>query len=109
MTFKQYQKKSLKTALYPNRGNNFIYPTLGLTGEAGEVAEKIKKILRDDEGKITKGKRKEILKELGDVLWYLAQLSTELKISLDEVAKTNLEKLFSRKDRSKLKGSGDNR
>jgi NTP pyrophosphatase (non-canonical NTP hydrolase) len=103
------KKKSRKTAIYPHKGKNFIYPTLGLVGESGEVAEKIKKILRDKNGIVEKEDREEIKKELGDVLWYLAQISTELKIKLDDVAKTNLEKLFSRLKRGKIKGSGDNR
>lgn len=109
MNFNEYQKKSRKTAIYPHKGKNFIYPTLGLVGESGEVAEKIKKILRDKNGIVEKEDREEIKKELGDVLWYLAQISTELKIKLDDVAKTNLEKLFSRLKRGKIKGSGDNR
>jgi NTP pyrophosphatase (non-canonical NTP hydrolase) len=109
MNFKEYQKKSRKTAIYPNADNNFIYPTLGLVGEAGEVAEKIKKVIRDKEGVLDDEKRKEIEKELGDVLWYVSQLATELDLSLEEVAKKNIEKLYSRMDRGKLKGNGDNR
>ncbi|PIP86900.1 hypothetical protein COW81_03160 [Candidatus Campbellbacteria bacterium CG22_combo_CG10-13_8_21_14_all_36_13] len=109
MNFKEYQKKSRETALYPNKGKNFIYPTLGLVGEAGEIAEKIKKVIRDNEGKIDKERREELKKELGDVLWYLAQISTELKLDLDDIAKLNIEKLQSRKKRGKIKGSGDNR
>ncbi|PKM91668.1 hypothetical protein CVU82_00455 [Candidatus Falkowbacteria bacterium HGW-Falkowbacteria-1] len=109
MDFKSYQKESKKTALYPNAGNNFIYPVLGLVGEAGEVAEKIKKIIRDDDGIVTEEKRGEIKKELGDVLWYLAQLSSEFGLELEDVASGNLEKLFSRLERNQIKGSGDNR
>ncbi len=109
MTFKNYQAKSQKTALYPNRGKNYIYPTLGLSGETGEVAEKIKKILRDDSGFVSKEKKEEIEKELGDVLWYLSQLASELKLSLESIAQKNLEKLSSRKKRGKISGSGDNR
>ena len=109
MTFEEYQKKSRETAIYPQVGSNFIYPTLGLAGEAGEVAEKIKKVLRDNKGEISSEKKEEIKKELGDVLWYVAQLSSELGFSLDEVAENNLKKLFSRKERGKLQGSGDNR
>jgi len=109
MTFEEYQKKSRETAIYPQVGKNFIYPTLGLLGESGEIAEKIKKVIRDDEGKVSEEKRKEIEKELGDVLWYLAQLATELNLSLEEIAKGNIEKLFSRKERGVLHGSGDNR
>jgi NTP pyrophosphatase (non-canonical NTP hydrolase) len=109
MDFDKYQKLASKTAVYPNIGNNFIYPTLGLVGEAGEIAEKIKKIIRDDEGKITIRKKREIIKELGDVLWYIAQLSTELQIPLSKIAKTNIGKLSSRKRRKKIHGEGDNR
>lgn len=109
MDFKEYQKESKKTALYPESGNNFIYPTLGLSGESGEVADKIKKIIRDDGGHVSEEKREDIKKELGDVLWYVAQLATELHLDLDDIAKGNLEKLFSRKERGVLGGSGDNR
>ena len=109
MTFEEYQNKSRETAIYPSLGSNFIYPTLGLVGESGEVAEKIKKILRDKEGVINEDSRKEIAKELGDVLWYLAQLSSELNLSLDDMAKMNIEKISSRKERNVLSGDGDNR
>lgn len=109
MNFKEYQKKSRETAIYPNLGENFIYPTLGLVGEAGEVAEKIKKVLRDKNGILDEETKEEIKKELGDVLWYIAQVATELNLSLDDIAKSNLEKLKSRKERNKLQGSGDNR
>ena len=109
MTFNEYQQKSRTTAIYPNQGKNYVYPTLGLSGESGEVAEKIKKILRDKNGIIGEEERTEIKKELGDVLWYVAQLATELGLSLDDVANNNLEKLFSRLERDALSGSGDNR
>lgn len=109
MTFKDYQKKSRQTAIYPGKDTNFIYPTLGLVGEAGEVAEKIKKTIRDDNGILTDEKKEELKKELGDVLWYLSQISTEIGASLEDIAKMNIEKLFSRKERGVLSGSGDNR
>jgi NTP pyrophosphatase (non-canonical NTP hydrolase) len=109
MDFKEYQKKSRKTAIYPNAGNNFIYPTLGLSGEAGEVAEKIKKVLRDKNGIIDEETREAIQKELGDVLWYVSQIASELKLNLDDIAEKNIEKLYSRMERGKLNGSGDNR
>ena len=109
MDFKEYQKLSRETAFYPNHGDNFIYPTLGLCGESGEVSEKIKKVIRDKQGKISEADKQEIQKELGDVLWYLAQLATELGLSLDEVAIQNIKKLQSRKERGVLGGSGDNR
>lgn len=109
MQFSEYQKLSRETAIYPNVGANFVYPTLGLTGESGEVAEKIKKILRDKENKIDEENRGELKKELGDVLWYLSQLCTELGLDLEEVADFNLKKLTSRKERNVLHGAGDNR
>ncbi len=109
MTFDSYQNESRKTALYPAAGANFIYPALGLCGEAGEVAEKIKKVLRDKNGRMDDPTREAIKKELGDVLWYVSQLASELGLSLAEVAQHNLEKLFSRKHRGVLHGEGDNR
>ena len=109
MTFEEYQKISRKTAIYPDKDNNFIYPTLGLAGESGEVAEKIKKILRDNKGVVDDFKKQELSKELGDVLWYVSQLATELGLSLDEIASLNIEKLYSRFDRNKISGEGDNR
>jgi len=109
MTFEEYQKLSRKTAIYPNKDNNFVYPTLGLAGESGEVAEKIKKILRDNNGVVDNLKKQELAKELGDVLWYVSQLATELGLSLDEIASLNIEKLYSRFDRNKISGEGDNR
>lgn len=109
MEFKEYQAKSRETAIYPNIGKNYIYPTLGLSGEAGEVAEKIKKVIRDKDGVIDNETREMIKKELGDVLWYVSQLATELGLSLDDVAEKNIDKLYDRMERGKLKGSGDNR
>jgi len=109
MNFKEYQKKSRKTALYPRSSNNYLYPTLGLIGEAGEIANKVKKIIRDDGNEITEKKRKELEDELGDVLWYMAQLATEIGLSLDTIAEKNIEKLYSRMERGKLKGDGDKR
>lgn len=109
MTFKEYQKLSRKTAVYPNQGGNFVYPTLGLAGEAGEVANKISKIFRDDGNTVSDERRREIEKELGDVLWYVSQLATELGLSLDKIASLNIENLFSRKERGTLHGAGDNR
>lgn len=109
MTFEEYQKRALQTARYPDIGNNFIYPTLGLAGEAGEVAEKIKKVIRDHGGIVDELKKQEITKELGDVLWYVAQIATELGIPLEDVASGNIMKLLSRMERNVLGGSGDNR
>ena len=109
MTFDEYQQASRKTALYPDVDHNIVYPTLGLCGEAGEVAEKIKKVLRDRSGMMDEETRRAIKGEIGDVLWYASQLASELGMSLDDIARHNLEKLFSRKDRGVLKGDGDNR
>lgn len=109
MTFQEYQSASRTTAIYPELGNNFIYPTLGLAGEAGEVAEKIKKVIRDKQGVVDAATRVELEKELGDVLWYLAQLSSELGLQLEDVAKNNIAKLQSRQQRHQLQGDGDNR
>ena len=109
MTLSEYQQESKKTAIYPNIGSNFVYPTLGLTGEAGEIANKVKKILRDKNDQIDEDDRREIGKELGDVLWYLAQIATELNLSLDDIAQDNLTKLLSRQTRNVLGGNGDNR
>ena len=109
MELNQFQKESRMTALYPEVGKNAIYPTLGLVGEAGEVADKVKKILRDKNGIFDSESKYAIKLELGDVLWYVSQLSSELGFDLDEVANTNLKKLKSRKDRGTLQGSGDER
>lgn len=109
MNFKEYQEKSRKTAIYPKIGESYVYPALGLGDEAGEVLGKIKKIFRDKNGILDKQTKIEIKKELGDVLWYLAQLSTELELSLDDIAEANIEKLYGRLERGVLQGSGDNR
>ena len=109
MEFKDYEEQAVKTAKYPNVGRNFVYPTLGFVGEAGEVAEKIKKVLRDDEGVISDEKKEEIKKEMGDVPWYLAALSREFGFTLEDIAQKNMEKLASRQERGALHGSGDNR
>lgn len=95
--------------MYPNRGHNYIYPVIGLAGETGEVSEKFKKIIRDKNGVITDDDKKEIAKEMGDVLWYLSQICTELGITFEEVADMNIEKLKSRKERGAIHGNGDNR
>jgi NTP pyrophosphatase (non-canonical NTP hydrolase) len=106
MNFEQYQKEARKTAIYPNP---IIYPTLGLCGESGEVAEKVKKVLRDKAGQFDLEVKENIKKELGDILWYISNLADDLAISLDEVASNNLTKLRSRQERGVLSGSGDNR
>ena len=109
MDFKTYQKKARLTAQYPNLGSNNIYPTLGLVGEAGEVAEKVKKVIRDKKGIFDEESKKGIKKELGDVLWYLSNLCDEFNFSFEEVASQNLEKLKLRVKKGTISGSGDNR
>ena len=99
MTFKEYQDQAQTTAAYPDMGNNFIYPTLGLAGEAGEVADKIKKVIRDNGGIVSDDKKLDLIKELGDVLWYISQLSWELGFSLEDVALNNLNKLSTKSQR----------
>jgi NTP pyrophosphatase (non-canonical NTP hydrolase) len=113
MEFSEYQKRSRETAVYPEAGNNFVYPALGLAGETGEVIEKIKKLLRNEgvtkREEIAMEKIDEIKKEMGDTMWYLAQLATELDIDLDTVASENIKKILSRKERNTLHSEGDNR
>lgn len=109
MKFSEYQQQSATTAIYPAIGHRVTYPALGLSNEAGEVLGKIKKVFRDKEGVFNEDTTADISKELGDVLWYIAQVATELGIDLDDVAQANIDKLFSRKERGVLQGSGDNR
>ena len=109
MDFNEYQKLARTTAMYPSIGRNIYYPVIGLGGESGEVLEKIKKVMRDKNGKIDEKTSIEIIKELGDVMWYVANIACELQIDLEEIAKINIDKLSSRKKRNKLNGDGDNR
>lgn len=110
-TFDDYQRQAIDTLIYPGSGEilGLSYVVLGLMGEAGEVAEKVKKLIRDKGGEITETDKQELKKELGDVLWYSAALCHELGVDLADVAIQNVEKLNSRKQRGKLSGSGDNR
>jgi NTP pyrophosphatase (non-canonical NTP hydrolase) len=107
--FSEYQRLSRETAVYPHLGDNLVYPALGLCGEAGETAEKVKKAMRDDGGILTDERREAVAAELGDVLWYVAQLATEAGLDLEVIAESNLEKLASRQERRVLHGSGDDR
>jgi len=102
-TFSDYQSKTDKTAVYP-RETPLQYLALGAVGEAGEIAEKVKKKERD--GELDK---EELAKEIGDVIWYLAQLASELDKDLGDIAGQNIEKVLDRKERDKISGSGDNR
>ena len=109
MDFNEYQTKSRKTAGYPAIGHPVIYPVLGLVNEAGEVAGKVKKVFRDKDGEINEETRAALKAELGDVLWYIAQVATELGLSLDEIAEYNISKLYDRLERGKIRGDGDDR
>ncbi len=99
----EYQRKAVSFAIYPDT-HKVLYPALGLCGEAGEVAEKVKKQIRD--GVFN---RYEVAKELGDVLWYLSNIANDIGYSLKEIANINVDKLTGRKGRGVIKGSGDNR
>ena len=105
MTFEEYQYKARQTAIYPNVGNNYIYPSFGLFSEAGEVAGKFKKIMRDKNGIIDSEDKLKLCYELGDILWYISNIASELHTDLDDIVEINIAKLFSRKDRGKLQGS----
>lgn len=122
LTFREYQSKTAKTAVYREEIDkivadgdtnmwkllNLLYVSLGL-GEVGELQGKIKKIIRDNGGIVNDDMRKDIAKELGDILWYISQTCTELGLAMGDVAELNLIKLASRKERGVLKGSGDER
>ena len=108
MNFEDYQHQSRFFVIY-KESDKIFYPTLGLTSEAGEVAGKVKKMVRDDQGELTEERRSAIVSEIGDCLWYLAQLCTDLNVNLGHVAEENLEKLNSRLARNVVQGSGDNR
>ena len=116
MNFDEYQKRAVSTDI-TGLGKRiavahdpaYVDKILSLVGEAGEVAEKYKKIIRDKKGIISEQDRDEIIKELGDVLWYVAVLAYYLDESFDNLAKTNLDKLAKRKQSSKITGKGDNR
>ena len=103
-----YQKVALTTAIYP-REQAIIYPTLGLTGEAGEVANKVKKIIRDGSNSKDEKLVSEIKSEIGDCLWYIAVLANDFNIKLSDIASTNLIKLENRKEKGTIRGSGDQR
>ncbi|MCC6591578.1 MAG: nucleoside triphosphate pyrophosphohydrolase family protein [Bryobacterales bacterium] len=117
MTFDDYQNQAGETAIYPNWGRNLVYPTLGLAGESGEVAEKVKKLIRDQgvnspeelDAEARYEFRMALAKELGDVLWYVAAICHECGMRMEAVADLNLAKLASRKQRGVLNGSGDAR
>ena len=103
-----YQKVALTTAIYP-REQAIIYPTLGLTGEAGEVANKVKKIIRDGSDSKDEKLVSEIKAEIGDCLWYIAVLADDFNIKLSDIASANIEKLALRQKKNTIHGSGDDR
>lgn len=108
MTLDEYQNHALETAIYPKQ-YKIIYPALGITGEAGECSDKVKKVIRDNNGEFIDDRKREIAKEIGDVLWYCAALAHDIGYTLNEVGEMNVEKLNSRKERNKINGNGDNR
>lgn len=122
MNFNEYQEKAASTAIYPDK-YRIIYPALGLAGETGETCEKIKKLIRDHDfdpeiylycnidglEKFWEEKRTEVKKEIGDIIWYVANLAKDFGLKLDDIAQENIEKLRDRKNRGVLNGSGDNR
>ena len=104
MNVKEYEDFVKSMKVFPEK-HAIVYPTLGMVGEAGEVSEKVKKWLRGDKDL----DKKELIKEIGDVLWYITALSIDLDYSLQDVIDSNVEKLSDRKERGVVKGSGDNR
>lgn len=110
MTLEEYQQRALTTVISSDdEFKDLLHWVLGINGEAGEVAEKIKKIIRDKNGEVSDEDKTELAKEIGDVLWYLAVLAHHLGFSFDNIAQQNLDKLKSRKQRGVLGGTGDNR
>lgn len=109
MTMDEYQTKAWLTAKYPDKNNNIYYPSLGLTGEAGEFCNKVKKIMRDDNGIITDKRKDDLISELGDILWYIAALATELNTNLNDIAILNIIKLSQRQSNNSISGEGDKR
>lgn len=115
LTFSQYQFEAGKTAVYPGASlgsqSAILYTALGLAGEAGEVAGKVKKWMRDDDPleEMSTDRRMKIADEISDVIWYCANLAFELNVDLGWIAQRNLDKLAARKEAGTLKGDGDNR
>lgn len=118
MTFGEYQSAAAATAMFPevrvegervSQAASYVYPAMGLSGEVGEVMELLKKAVRDEGGRMSAARLDKLRKELGDVLWYVAQIATECGLSLADVAEANISKLASRQERGVLGGSGDER
>lgn len=108
MDFKAYQNFADTTRIYPE-DMKIIYPCLGISGEVGEVCEKIKKIYRDKNGQFSEHDKDEICREIGDVLWYLSALCTDLNRDFNDIAFKNTQKIYERKNQNKLNGNGDYR
>jgi NTP pyrophosphatase (non-canonical NTP hydrolase) len=109
MNLNDYQAAAQNTAIYPGKGESLAYPALGLNGEAGEVADKLKKVIRDNHGEFDNERREAIAYELGDCLWYVAEMAFELGYSLETIAVMNIDKLASRARRGLICGEGDDR
>ena len=109
MDFNKYQALAKNTATYKEIGHPLVYPCIGLSGEAGEVAEKVKKLIRNTDGTITEAFRQDIKMELGDILWYVSELARQCNIPLGEVASANIQKLADRQERGVLNSNGDYR
>jgi len=107
MTFEEYQNKAKETAIYKHF--KLLYPIVGLAGEVGEFCNKFGKIMRDDEGVISPEQKDDLIKELGDVLWFVSQVATDLDVELEEVVRTNVRKLEKRKRNNTIRGTGDYR
>ncbi|NWG72846.1 MAG: nucleoside triphosphate pyrophosphohydrolase family protein [Parvularculaceae bacterium] len=108
MTFMEYQKETGATAIYPKE-KALEYLALGLTSEAGEVAGKVKKLIRDKKGIMNDADAAAIRAELGDVLWYISELCNLMEMPMHLVAAANLKKLDARKHNNTISGDGDNR
>ncbi len=104
-----YQEQVFEFGIYPDKGNNWIYPSIGLAGETGEVSELIKRIIRDKNSVLDEESRQKLKLELGDVAWYVAVLAKELGLSLNDVLAANIEKLENRRAKGTLGGNGDRR
>lgn len=109
MTLTEYQEAALRTAADKNKHNEFFHLVLGLVGESGEIAEKVKKLVRDKNSDLTMLDKNDIAKELGDVMWYVATLAHFLDFDLEDIGQKNIAKLADRLTRGKLAGAGDNR
>lgn len=109
MDFNEYQRLALRTAASKEKNNELFHLFLGLCGETGEIAEKVKKIVRDQDSDFTAIDTEDLSKELGDVLWHLAVIAHHFDIPFQDVAQLNIDKLADRLARGKISGSGDNR